>query len=403
MTAEIAIMNKEAVALAADSAVTVFESGTPRVFVSTNKLFSLSRHHPVGIMVYGNASFMGVPWETVIKLYRARLDDNSYPTVKEYADDFISFLESEPVLTPEESQQMYVRGTLNTYFEWMFQETDSGVRKRIREEAISTPEDAPEFFRQEARRVIGSHYQSWKEAAYARDLGAEFAGELRRLYQTDIRQAKRSAFGSLLTSDTSRKLTILAGWILSKYNRRVVSPGESGLVIAGFGDDQIFPSIQSFVVLGIAGGKLKYWREDGDSRDITANVGARIIPFAQDEMVRSFMEGIEPDYWADILSAVNGLLEEYPLAIIDNIRGVSNRERERLKRSVLKASKDAFDAFNEDFDDIKISRYIDPVVSTIATMPKSELPAVFPGRVQDGKPRCSRKRELIGEEIGDGR
>jgi len=67
MTAEIGILNTTGVALAADSAVTI---GSSKVFNSADKLFSLSKHHPVGIMIYGNASFMGVPWETIIKIYR---------------------------------------------------------------------------------------------------------------------------------------------------------------------------------------------------------------------------------------------------------------------------------------------------------------------------------------------
>ena len=51
VTAEIAVMNKEAVALAADSAVTM-PSG--KVFFSANKLFALSRNEPVAAMIYGN-------------------------------------------------------------------------------------------------------------------------------------------------------------------------------------------------------------------------------------------------------------------------------------------------------------------------------------------------------------
>ena len=70
MTAEIAIMNKEAIALAADSAVTMDQERGQKIFTSANKLFALSKYYPVGIMVYGSASFMGVPWESIIKVYR---------------------------------------------------------------------------------------------------------------------------------------------------------------------------------------------------------------------------------------------------------------------------------------------------------------------------------------------
>jgi len=66
MTAEVAILNRNAVALAADSAVTLrLPSGTK--IYQTNKLFALSKYEPVAVMVYGSADFMGIPWETIVK------------------------------------------------------------------------------------------------------------------------------------------------------------------------------------------------------------------------------------------------------------------------------------------------------------------------------------------------
>jgi hypothetical protein len=65
-------MNPNGVALAADSAVTFGDPTTEsvKVFNTANKIFALSKQHPVGIMVYGDADFMGVPWETLVKLFR---------------------------------------------------------------------------------------------------------------------------------------------------------------------------------------------------------------------------------------------------------------------------------------------------------------------------------------------
>jgi hypothetical protein len=55
MTAEVAVLNRYAVALAADSAVTAEGAdGAVQVFQSVNKMFALSYRHPVGIMVYGS-------------------------------------------------------------------------------------------------------------------------------------------------------------------------------------------------------------------------------------------------------------------------------------------------------------------------------------------------------------
>ena len=105
MTAEIAVFNRNAVALAADSAITVGDGG--KIYNTANKLFTLSKYQPGGVMVYGNATIMGMPWETVIKTYRDRLGRKSFPRLNEYASDFLKFLESALDLFPADQQEKY--------------------------------------------------------------------------------------------------------------------------------------------------------------------------------------------------------------------------------------------------------------------------------------------------------
>ena len=52
-------VNKTAVALAADSAVTITNPKGQKIYNSMNKLFTLSKYHPVGVMIYGNGHLMG--------------------------------------------------------------------------------------------------------------------------------------------------------------------------------------------------------------------------------------------------------------------------------------------------------------------------------------------------------
>lgn len=58
MTAEIAILNKSAVALAADSAVTISTPTGPKIYDSVNKLFVLIKGRPVGVMLYDSADLL---------------------------------------------------------------------------------------------------------------------------------------------------------------------------------------------------------------------------------------------------------------------------------------------------------------------------------------------------------
>ena len=107
MTAEIAIMNREAIALASDSAVTSVTGSGHKIFTSANKLFALSQHHPVSVMVYGKASFMDAPWELIIKTYRKHLGERQFATIEEYIRDLISFLSNKNPLFPEDLQNKY--------------------------------------------------------------------------------------------------------------------------------------------------------------------------------------------------------------------------------------------------------------------------------------------------------
>ena len=61
MTSEIAVMNQRAVALAADSAVTLIDGGTVVVRNDQRKLFNLIEHRPVGVMFFGVADILGHP------------------------------------------------------------------------------------------------------------------------------------------------------------------------------------------------------------------------------------------------------------------------------------------------------------------------------------------------------
>ena len=95
MTAEIAILNLQAVALAADSAVTASLGASQKIFSSQNKLFSLSDCAPVGMLVYGQAHFMSIPWETIVKEYRRARSGSTFPFLTDYAEDFCSFLSTD--------------------------------------------------------------------------------------------------------------------------------------------------------------------------------------------------------------------------------------------------------------------------------------------------------------------
>jgi len=158
MTAEIAVMNKEAIALATDSAVTIGDENNRKIFTSANKLFALSKYYPVGIMVYGNADFMGIPWETIIKIYRNDLGEKKFNTLKEYADEFITFLGNGNLSFSEEQQKRYLFWGTYGYFTLIKDNIIERVNKVIIEKG-SIPDTQ---VKQIISNVIKEHYDNLK-------------------------------------------------------------------------------------------------------------------------------------------------------------------------------------------------------------------------------------------------
>ena len=110
MTTEVAVMNRTAIALAADSAVTI---GGDKVYNTVNKLFTLSKTEPIGIMVFGSASIMNVPWETVIKTYRKHIGSKKFPTIESCGKDFLEFLSKDGGIFSDKTRERFITQTVS--------------------------------------------------------------------------------------------------------------------------------------------------------------------------------------------------------------------------------------------------------------------------------------------------
>lgn len=109
MTAEAAVMNRLGVALAADSAVTIsLGAGEQKIYTSSDKLFHISECAPVGLLVYGNAHFLEIPWETITKEFRSNLTGMTFDHINEYADKFFIFLAEHKHLFPRKIEDRRV-------------------------------------------------------------------------------------------------------------------------------------------------------------------------------------------------------------------------------------------------------------------------------------------------------
>lgn len=385
MTAEIGVLNAIGVALAADSAVTF---GSGKIFNSADKLFSLSKHHPVGVMIYGNANFMGVPWETIIKLYREHLGKRNYPTLKEYYEDFFVFLKGDPrFVNPVIERSMIAmkfKGFLNTF---LIQINDI-IAEKFKGVALEEKHIQQLIFAE-----ADYYARAYDGIEFVEGFNPEFFTNFIPKYNQDILQVIREFVNFNLDHETFLRFLMISFSIAYK---NILESGDTGIVFAGFGEEEIFPSLKSFMIEGIFDGVLKY-KEDEDVT-IDATNEAVIVPFAQQEMVHSFIKGIEPELQKEINQMFNKLANVYPditATILGSALSPAQQDEIRI------AGKNMIDEFNSALEQMINDKYSNPILETVGSLPKEELAAMAEALVNltSIKRKISNQRETVGGPI----
>lgn len=396
MTAEIAIMNKEAIALASDSAVTMTTESGQKIFTSANKLFALSKYRPIGIMVYGNALFMDVPWETIIKIYRNKLGKRKFDTLKEYANSFIEFLDHGNSLFPDTVQEVYIQSSISAYFKF--------IKDRIIKKIHSIIDERGKVSEQETKQTVSSiikeDYEKWEKANNIQSIPKSFNKNIVNKNRRIIKKEMEKTFEKLpISKSNSNQLRKIIGNLFSKFPEGIYKGDISGVVIAGFGESDSFPLLESFHIEGIANNRLKYKKHM--SGEISFKTSAAIIPFAQSEMVATFMEGVDPFYRDIEESYLAQIFDEYPGIIVKNLKKYTEKEGDKLRKELLKINKEILADHREKLEEYRKINYIIPVTRVVSMLPKGELAEMAESLVSltSFKRKVSMERETVAEPI----
>ena len=394
MTAEIAIMNKQAIALASDSAITMIQEMGEKIKTSANKLFALSKYHPIGIMIYGNADLMGVPWETIIKIYRTTLSKSKFDTLEEYAKNFISFLNCNMFLFPDSVQEEYLLSKVYVYFSYIEEDIEKNVESVIFEKDEITLNE----IKQITSTTIEKHYEEWKNAEVIPSIPNNHIEDIIEKYAEIIDKAIDEIFEKIpISKHHLNQLKEIAGNLFSKFH--ILSSDFSGVVIAGFGEKDSFPSLKAYAIEGIVLNRLKYKKIY--SVDIGLKTEASIIPFAQRDMVDTFMEGIDPSYRILEESYMSEIFEEYKDLIINNMTKNNKNEINKFEKNLQDISNKILEDHRDKLRKYRKETYTDPVTSVVSMLPKDELAAMAEALVNltSFKRKVSMETETVGGPI----
>jgi hypothetical protein len=368
MTAEIAILNKEAIALAADSAMTAELGGGRKVFTSATKIFTLCKNRPVGVMVYNNAQFLGVPWETVIWEIGKQVPGDGFKSLDEYVRLFLSYFGEESYLfTGAQQKECFME---HIYYCCVM--TKRIIDGRVAEELKRRRPLSERSIQILVSKIIKHELNDWIQIEKDQECSSikkEMGARIMKYYRSSVEEVFNRVFQKIpMSKDTRKKIMEIL--------KRFISFGHdewrnAGVVIAGFGEQEAFPALRSFSFEGIFNGSLKYFERANTV--IGKRVEASILAFAQGEMVSRFMEGVDPDYREAERKFMSGLSEKFPKAIVKNLRKYNRVQRRVLLERIENRCNEIFNEYRKGMEKEIKDKFVRPITEVVAILPKTEL------------------------------
>lgn len=348
MTAEIVVMNREAVALAADSAVTI--GGGEKILNNANKVFMLAPGHPVGILIYNRADFMAVPLEILIKGYRDQVAAASaeLPSLEDYANGFMTYIEQNGGLFVTENQENGIFDALvGAEYDEIVRKIWGEIKSIFYEKAEITSDEIDAL----VIKITSDYLKAWNDSPniFDPEKTEGFKLKLHQKFQAKIDERIKSAFENTpLSEEDFTRLGEIALLKVSKIGKAASLSPFTGLVFAGYGKNDLYPVCVSFMVFNYFCETLVFQAHThmrigfGETESISA-----VLPFAQDDVVENILSGRHPEY------------------------------RRKLSKSLVKKfNSNDVETELRDVDKNFTNQYTVPIAETIGMFSKDELASV---------------------------
>lgn len=366
MTAVVGVLNKHAVAIAADSAVTIGNANGRKIFNKANKVFTLSKYHPVGIMIYNSADFMGTPWETIIKMYRSQLEKKSFPSVEEYKNDFISYIRTKNFFVNEESQLIYLNNFAYTILSQIIGDITT---KRPDLFNDPTAEKRNEFLSL-LESTLDHLITTWSSTDIYQEFDS-FSFEDFQTYSTSVFiSLMKSIFtenGIDISSDLESKIITTVFHLLrsKQYDQSF-----TGLIFTGFGEEEIYPHLVAINISLVVNGLLRFKADTNNSAAISVHNQGAVCPFAQTDVIDTILTGIDPNLDSIYIANFTKHLKKYNDEILSRI-GDSNPLLSEQIRNLN--TNDLVNEFREANKNLRIQKYINPLLNAVSSLSKDDL------------------------------
>lgn len=407
MTAEIAVLNRTAVALAADSAVTIGHGSTAKTYTSENKLFEISETKPIGLMIYNSLDFYGYPWEVLIKDFRKAKGNSGCDNVSDWTQCFIDWLHINHMPSEELQETQFTRNVREILEDPANRVRDKIIpflgRRRTKQLQNRIRDILPEVIRSETRGLL-----EYESISTVNKLSGASPDHARILDETTlsswlgskaslIDKIASEQFGNYPLDGDNKQ--VLRKYVLDVFSRHRFTRDHTGLVFAGFGDKEKFPSLHNVTIDGVIGNCLRCL--EGDYYDVDrSEYQGTVIPFAQPDVAHRFLYGIDDELEGEIVHYFSDAIEMLASVISSNFN--FGGERKKLLRETLVSAADAikqryFDAASGELK----NEFFWTIEDMVRLMPKQEMANLAEALVNITiiKRRASAELETVGGPI----
>jgi hypothetical protein len=381
MTAEILIMNKRGVAMAADSAVTTYVQGRPVTRNVGQKLFPLTANRPVGLMVFGNAELSGRPWNHLVERFHELRPNANWASVEAAATDFSNSLDGVEEFFPESVQRESYRMMLMAAY------------LAIHLSAGHDEDDEPS-----AAQLTDSIDRVHAHLSKMKELGCfppGFGDKIVKAYRDVIEESEKHFFGEVaLGAETMIKLRQLASWCVTKDAFLEGGIGMvTGAVFGGFGGKEQFPAMAAYQISGVVAGVAK--RKLYQQAKIEPLGSPLLIPYAQAQMAQAFVQGIDPDLKDFVIQLAASAMVYTGDRVLEEAGDILQDRRDLLRKSLReKHVVQAASLFYQKLQEAIQEYYINPIMRVVGLSGEEELGGIARSLVE----LCAFRMRVAGED-----
>ena len=292
MTSVVGILNKQGVAIAADSAVTRgrLKDGRrqQKITKNGNKMIRLCEAVPIAVMVTGSADFLRNPWEVIIRRYRQQRGGIAHSTVEDASYDFFTFIQSDPVFWDNNHERGFVRWLGKMIHDRIVEDLGEIAERKIDGSFCRPATFVKSFLRSAAslrkewlRGGVCPHFKDYSLEEFRSALERHFCSLIPGYYPEDVLEKIEQSIEETVWTALRSKCENIPG---------------ATLIFTGYGKDQDYPSLVSAEVREGFDRRVNYHIRPEDIVRISEAKPVAICPFAQDDIIRSVLRGVHIDW-----------------------------------------------------------------------------------------------------------